>query len=166
MFKRGLHTTRQVSQAAKSGEKKGAFGNILDVFNNASSMNAVNETQRVVIDNRFIPDFNNKTTYDPFDFSVASQRYQSKVYKTKLANKMKTASFNSQEINPVNFYVLPHLLSTYVNQTGQILHRSVTGLSNKKQKEMSKAVRRARAFGLMSSVAKDVSTFEKRGATL
>lgn len=169
MLKRTFYTASKVCKAADANAASASgsgFNNILDVFNTANSLNTNAQAQKITIDNRFIPEFNNKTTYDPFDFSIASQRYQSKVYKTKLAKQLKTSSFNSAEINPVNFYLLPHLLSSYVNQSGQIMHRSVTGLSNKKQKQISKAIRRARAFGLMSSVAKDVSTFPKRGSTL
>lgn len=157
MFRRAIHTS------CKRLEEK-SF-NLLDVFSSAKELKSA-AAQRVSVDTRFVPDFNNKTTYDPFDFSVASQRYNVKVHKTRVAHQLRTSSFNAREIDPTNFYLLPHLLSPYVNQSGQILHRSVTGLGNSKQKKMAKAVRRARAFGLMSSVAKDVSSFPKRGGSL
>lgn len=160
MLKRTIHTSCKTLQG-----KVNSF-NLLDVFSSAKDLTSTNAAQRVSVDTRFVPDFNNKTTYDPFDFSIASQRYQNKVNKTRIAKKLGTSSFNTPEIDPTNFYTLPHLLSPYVNQSGQILHRSVTGLANKKQKAIGKAIRRARAFGLMSSVAKDVSSFPKRGNTL
>lgn len=150
---RSMHST---------SKKLGPFDSVKDMFKLASDISQ----KRTTVDDRFIPYFNNKTTYDPFDFSIASQRYQSKVYKTQLAQHMKSSSFNTVEINPTDFYVMPHLLNNYMNSSGQILHRSVTGLSAKKQKQMAKAIRRARSFGLMSSVAKDVSTFPKRGSSL
>lgn len=160
MFKRSIHTTSKTFQTAKK-----PFGNAMDALKAATKLQQSQPT-KISIDDRFIPSFNNKTTYDPFDFSISSQRYQNKVYKTQFAQKMKSSSFNTVEINPTDFYVLPHLLSGYVNVSGQILHRSVTGLSPKKQKQMAKAIRRARSFGLMSSVAKDTSTFPKRGSSL
>ena len=159
MLKRSIHTSRRVLDSSKS------FGSAMDAFKAATEMQQT-QTQKTTIDDSFIPSFHNKTTYAPFDFSIASQRYQNKVYKSQLAKNMQSSSFNTVEINPTDFYVLPHLLSIYVNVSGQILHRSVTGLSGKKQKQMAKAIRRARAFGLMSSVAKDVSTFPKRGSSL
>lgn len=158
MYRRLIHTTRQVS------DSESAFGSIKKAFNDINKIGQQN--QRTTIDDRFIPNFSNKKTYDPFDFSISSQRYQNKVFKSQLAQHMKNSSFNTTEINPTDFYIMPHLLSSYMNVSGQILHRSVTGLSPKKQKQMAKAIRRARAFGLMSSVAKDVSTFPKRGASL
>lgn len=170
MFKRSIHTTQRALQTAASKRSTvgKSFGSAGDVFQEAAQLERQSQAQqqRTTIDDRFIPNFNKKTTYDPFDFSISSQRYQNKVNKTQQAQRMKSSSFNSVEINPSDFYVLPHLLSSYVNVSGQILHRSVTGLSGKKQKQMAKAIRRARAFGLMSSVAKDVSTFAKRGRTL
>lgn len=165
MFKRAIHTTAKVCEtASKSNTSKASpFGSLKDAF---ASANEIQTSAKTTINDRFIPNFIDKTTYDPFDFSIASQRYQNKVMKTQLSQHMKSSSFNALEINPTDFYVLPHLLSSYMNVSGQILHRSVTGLSPKKQKQMSKAIRRARSFGLMSSVAKDVSTFPKRGSSL
>ena len=165
MFKRSIHTASVLRNAASSSSKASSFGSVKKILDTANDMNK-SQSERVIIDSRFIPEFYSKTTYDPFDFSISSQRYQSKVYKTKEAKVMKSSSFNAPEINPIDFYTLPHLLSNYMNSSGQILHRSVTGLAPKKQKQVAKAIRRARSFGLLSSVAKDVSTFTKRGSTL
>ena len=153
MFKRSLHTSRSAYDAAP-------VKNINEAFKSATSMQS--KIQTTVINDRFIPNMTNKKTYDPFDFSISAQRYQTKVNKAQMANYMKSSSFNSREINPTDFYVIPHLLNGYMNSSGQILHRDVTGLSPRKQKQMAKAIRRARAFGFLSSVAKDVSTFDKR----
>lgn len=164
MLTRSFHTSRNLLN------NKSAFGSIKEVFNDASKIGQQQQQQqqnkRTTIDDRFIPTFLNKKTYDPFDFSISSQRYQNKVFKTQLSQHMKLSSFNTNEINPLDFYTMPHLLNSYMNVSGQILNRSVTGLSARKQKQMAKAIRRARAFGLMSSVAKDVSTFPKRGSSL
>lgn len=161
MLTRSLHTSRSLLNGTS------AFGSIKEVFSDASKLGQQQQqNKRTTIDDRFIPTFLNKKTYDPFDFSISSQRYQNKVFKTQLSQHMKLSSFNTTEINPLDFYTMPHLLNSYMNVSGQILNRSVTGLSAKKQKQMAKAIRRARSFGLMSSVAKDVSTFPKRGSSL
>ncbi|VEU19445.1 DEKNAAC100078 [Brettanomyces naardenensis] len=114
----------------------------------------------------FVNDFAVQTTYDPFDFSVAKTRYNKKINHLNKERLMKKSSFNADEVNPSDFYCMPHLLTKYMNTSGQIQHHTVTGLVPKKQKAMTKAIKRSRAFGFMSSVAKDVSTFTKRGPTL
>ncbi|TRY60917.1 hypothetical protein DNTS_035175, partial [Danionella cerebrum] len=48
------------------------------------------------------------------------------------------------------------LLSQFISPTtGRIYSRRLTGLCRKKQKEVSKAIKRARALGIMSVVMKD-----------
>lgn len=130
-------------------------------------------TEKFSVHRAFVPLFKNsynsqesKSTYSPFDFSIASQRYQNKISKATKSHKMKSSAFNAPEVNPLDFYIMPHLLSSYMSQSGSILHRDITGLNPRKQKAMARAIKRARAFGLMSSVAQDVSTFEKRGPAL
>lgn len=146
-----------------------------NVKNVLSKVKSISESgpERLTVDKAFVPLFKNsyvstesKTTYSPFDFSIASQRFANKVAKNKKAHLMKSSAFNAQEVNPLDFYIMPHLLSGYMSQSGSILHRDITGLEARKQKQMTKAIKRARAFGLLSSVAQDVSTFEKRGMSL
>lgn len=172
MLRRYFSTSLRLSENAG---KSSLFGSSIEgIFtsakNAAKTSNSIDE-KPTTVNEQFIPSFDSrhdsqKITYDPFDFSIASQRFNSRVNAVQFANKMKSSSFNSKEINPTDFYVLPHLLNGYMNESGQILHRSVTGLSGRKQKQMSKAIRRAKSFGLLSSVAKDVSTFPKRGDNL
>ncbi len=114
----------------------------------------------------FVNDFSKQSTYDPFDFSIANTRYHRKLQKIRKEEEMKQSSFNSEEVNPEIFYCMPQLLSKYLNNSGQIQHHTVTGLKTRKQKAMAKAVRRARAFGLLSPVARDVSMFPRRGSSL
>ncbi|GME77698.1 unnamed protein product [Ambrosiozyma monospora] len=79
---------------------------------------------------------------------------------------MQNSSFNAPEINPGDFFCLPHLLSKYLSTSGMILHSSVTGLKPQKQRAMAKAIKRARAFGYLSSVGRDVVYAAKRGRSL
>ncbi|CAO1617771.1 unnamed protein product [Parajaminaea phylloscopi] len=51
-------------------------------------------------------------------------------------------------------YKNPALLSSYVSEMGKILPRSTTGLTWKSQRMVGKAVRRARAMGLMPVLAR------------
>lgn len=130
-------------------------------------------SEKLSVHRAFVPLFKNsynsaesKAVYSPFDFSIASQRYQNKVTAAQRAQRMRTSAFNAPEVDPLAFYIMPQLLSPYLSQSGSILHRDVTGLTARKQKAMARAIKRARAFGLLSSVAQDVSTFEKRGPSL
>lgn len=52
-------------------------------------------------------------------------------------------------INPMNEYLNPELLSRFVTNMGKIMSRSQTQLTWKNQRRLGKAIRRARAMGLM-----------------
>lgn len=52
-------------------------------------------------------------------------------------------------INPLNEYLNPELLSHFVTNMGKIMSRSQTQLTWKNQRRLGKAIRRARAMGLM-----------------
>ncbi|OUM52672.1 hypothetical protein BVG19_g1878 [[Candida] boidinii] len=115
------------------------------------------------IQNFLNKDFNG-TTYDPFDFSIAKLRYDRKIRKHNEAKRMKNKSFNKANVNPLDFYCLPTFFNLYLNSTGSLLHRTVTGLKGDKQRKLTKAVKRARAAGYLSSVSNYSSS--KRGITL
>lgn len=153
-----------------NSSKKGDYS-IASAFSNLKKQHDKLESQQLQqkkssVSQTFINDFSEQTTYDPFDFSIAKTRYNKRINRINRERAMKKSSFNAEEVDPTDFYCMPQLLSKYMNTSGQILHHTVTGLSTKKQKAMAKAVKRARAFGLISSVGKDVSTFPRRGPTL
>ena len=56
----------------------------------------------------------------------------------------------SQPNSPVIDYKDIRLLSRYVTEKGKIVPSRITGVSKKKQKELSKAIKRARYLSLMS----------------
>ncbi|AAS51803.1 ADL117Wp [Eremothecium gossypii ATCC 10895] len=91
--------------------------------------------------------------YDPFDFSMARLHLEKKHRK----NARKVDIFEELNLDPLDLYTSPAILSRFVGNTGKILHRDVTGLSVRSQKRMSRAVRRCQAIGLMSKTHKDVS---------
>lgn len=73
-------------------------------------------------------------------------------------------------INPLNEYLNPELLSHFVTNMGKIMGRSQTQLTWKNQRRLGKAVRRARAMGLIpyfgdwSDKAVKEAKFRKWGA--
>ncbi len=64
-------------------------------------------------------------------------------------NKKKFCPF-SQPNSPVIDYKDTRLLSRYISEKGKIVPSRITGVSRKKQKELSKAIKRARFLSLMS----------------
>ena len=60
----------------------------------------------------------------------------------------------SQKISPLIDYKDIKLLSRYISEKGKITPSRITNVSSKKQKELSKAIKRARFLGLMSYTRK------------
>ncbi len=56
----------------------------------------------------------------------------------------------SQPNSPIIDYKDIKLLSRYISEKGKIVPSRITGVSRKKQKELSKAIKRARFLSLMS----------------
>lgn len=106
--------------------------------------------QEESIDMEFVKTFTPGMTYDPFDFSVASARLEKKVKRTRPA----VDNFAKHNVDPLKAWKYPELLSNYITTNGQIMPGYVLGHKRKTQKRLSKAIRRARAAGLLSSVHK------------
>jgi len=56
----------------------------------------------------------------------------------------------SQPGSPIIDYKDIRLLSRYITEKGKIIPSRITGVSSKKQKELSRAIKRARFLSLMS----------------
>ena len=68
-------------------------------------------------------------------------------------NKKRFCPF-SQPNSPIIDYKDIRLLSRYISEKGKIVPSRVTGVSRKKQKELARAIKRARFLGLMSYTEK------------
>ena len=64
-------------------------------------------------------------------------------------NKKRFCPF-SQPNAPIIDYKDTRLLSRYLSEKGKIVPSRITGVSSKKQKELSKAIKRARFLSLLS----------------
>lgn len=72
-------------------------------------------------------------------------------------NKKKFCPF-SQKNSPDIDYKDLRLLSRYISEKGKIVPSRITGVSKKKQKELAKAIKRARFLSLMSYTNKSYSS--------
>ena len=72
-------------------------------------------------------------------------------------NKKKFCPF-SQPGSPIIDYKDVRLLNRYITEKGKIIPSRITGVSRKKQKELSKAIKRARFLSLMSYTNKIFSS--------
>ena len=68
-------------------------------------------------------------------------------------NKKKFCPF-SQPGSPAIDYKDVRLLSRYITEKGKIIPSRITGVSRKKQRELSKAIKRARFLSLLSYTKK------------
>ncbi|KAI8848729.1 ribosomal protein S18 [Chytridium lagenaria] len=83
-------------------------------------------------------------TYDPEELN---QRNLEKFKKMKPVETVDV--FKKLKIDPLSHYKNGTLLAHFVTETGSIKPRVETGLSLKSQNRLSKAIKRAQAFGLM-----------------
>tara|TARA_A100000164_G_scaffold163802_1_gene145303 strand:- start:134 stop:412 length:279 start_codon:yes stop_codon:yes gene_type:complete len=72
-------------------------------------------------------------------------------------NKRKFCPF-SQPGSPVIDYKDIRLLSRYITDKGKIVPSRITGVSRKKQKELARAIKRARFLSLISYTNKSYSS--------
>lgn len=72
-------------------------------------------------------------------------------------NKKKFCPF-SQLNSPIIDYKDIRLLSRYITEKGKIVPSRITGVSRKKQKELAKAIKRARFLSLMSYTNKSFTS--------
>ncbi|ORX63210.1 ribosomal protein S18 [Hesseltinella vesiculosa] len=99
--------------------------------------------------------------YHPEDLNDA--RYQSQLRRQRnTLNKPTQDPFNVLGLNPLHEYKNYRLLSNFVSDIGKILPREKTGLTAKNQRKLAKAIKRARAMGLMSTTSKDPHRFSTR----
>lgn len=151
--RRFLSSTRATSQ-----ESKKANSNVL--FTGLQSALEMNENIKIntIKANAILPnlvkEFQKGHTYDPFDFSIAKLNLEKKQAKLERANQI--GIFDKKKLNPLNYYTNSRELSAFVSSTGRIQPRDVTNLTVKNQKRLAKAIKRARAVGLLSSVHRDI----------
>ncbi|CDH50374.1 hypothetical protein RO3G_03975 [Lichtheimia corymbifera JMRC:FSU:9682] len=92
--------------------------------------------------------------YHPEDLNDA--RYQEQIRQRRgRPAKPDQDPFEVLDIDPLHEYKNVRLLSLFVSDMGKILPRDQTGVSAKNQRKLAKAIKRARAMGLMSCTSKE-----------
>lgn len=91
--------------------------------------------------------------YSPNDllFETVKAKNQAKFYEPVREDCFKTVNEN-----PMNYWKNPVILSRFVTELGRIKPRGDTGLTAKNQRLLSRAIRRARAAGIMPTKYKSV----------
>lgn len=106
--------------------------------------------------------FEDRQIYDPFDFSFAKKNLiKSQFHRDVGTNRpfnregnRKEDVFKKHNINPLDLYTLSSVLRYYVNESGRIYHNNANiGVSQKSQKKLAKAIKRARVNAIMSNVS-------------
>jgi len=95
--------------------------------------------------------FDRGQRYDPSDL-------REQAFRTHLAQKRKKGKqdpFALLGINPLHEYKNTRLFLPFLSEMGRIKSRFDTGLSAKNQRRVTKAIKRARAMGLLSFNTKD-----------
>ncbi|KAI8324842.1 ribosomal protein S18 [Martensiomyces pterosporus] len=87
-----------------------------------------------------------KSAYHPRDLNENTAQRQ---LKQRAPSQAKMDPFVALDIDPTKEYKNSYLLSNFVTDMGKIRPRYKTGLSAKSQRKVAKAIKRARAFGLM-----------------
>lgn len=135
--------TRLLSSSARAASASANFG-VMTEKPQSTTAHKTDVKLIASVTRQFTPG----TLYDPFDFSMAKIRLERKQYRESQSMR----AFDEKKLNPLDFYLEPGFLSQYVSSTGRIVPREVTKLSVKNQKRLAKAIKRAVAAGLMSSV--------------
>ena len=76
---------------------------------------------------------------------------------TRIFNKRKKSCPFSLKNSPKIDYKDTKLLSRYISEKGKIVPSRITGVSRKKQKELAKAIKRARFLSLLSYTNKIIN---------
>ncbi|CAO3678146.1 unnamed protein product [Umbelopsis vinacea] len=149
-----------VSLPAEDGEvpaSKDAVLKILDDFNTLKRAKAAAQAKQNL--QRQTKGLHAGTTYHPDQLIDPRPRQQRPRATTPTQDP-----FDALGLDPLKEYKNFNLLSNFVSDMGKILPRQQTGITAKNQRKLAKAIKRARAMGLMSSTGKVTSIGSYFGA--
>ncbi|EJU06199.1 hypothetical protein DACRYDRAFT_60818 [Dacryopinax primogenitus] len=138
--------TTQPEQGAEQGDAYERLASSLD--SQSADVEAVLTMERT---RRFFPD----KAYAPWSQSVDNREFSGRQRKSRriLGPSKKVAMqvdpFQLNQIDPLDEYRNIQLLNEYVTETGRIVRRAQSLLTWRSQRRMGKAIRRAKAMGLI-----------------
>ncbi|KAK9484415.1 hypothetical protein V1527DRAFT_203060 [Lipomyces starkeyi] len=106
------------------------------------------------IDPRRVSHFAPGNVYQPSQFALTADP------RAIAAGKFYGDRFKLIGRSPLEFYKDAHFLSEFVSPMGQIYARDITGLSRKNHRLVVRAVKRARAAGLLSTVHRAITRLQ------
>ncbi|KAK9323935.1 hypothetical protein V1517DRAFT_344803 [Lipomyces orientalis] len=107
------------------------------------------------IDPRRVAHFAAGDVYTPSQFALTADP------RGIAASKLHGDRFRLVGRSPLEFYKDAHFLSEFVSPMGQIYAREVTGLSRKNHRLVVRAIKRARAAGLLSTVHRAITRLQQ-----
>ena len=98
--------------------------------------------------------------YSPHDLSPYEMR------KWRRRKRPTTDAFDALSLDPLDLYRNFSVMSEYITEMGRIRHSSSTGLRPVNQRKISKAIKRAKALGLLPSTHRhpELLKYEMEGA--
>lgn len=90
-----------------------------------------------------LPNLKPGQIYEPEDFKPSQIKHK------RMNRDDRVDMFDYLQIDPLHCWKHYNILSSYVSTMGRILPRRLTGLSPRNQRRLGKAIRRARACGIM-----------------
>ncbi|KAK9375503.1 mitochondrial 37S ribosomal protein bS18m [Lipomyces chichibuensis] len=106
------------------------------------------------IDPRRVSHFAPGNVYQPSQFALTADP------RAIAAGKFYGDRFKLIGRSPLEFYKDAHFLSEFVSPMGQIYAREITGLSRKNHRFVVRAIKRARAAGLLSTVHRAITRLQ------
>ncbi|PVU96149.1 hypothetical protein BB559_002496 [Furculomyces boomerangus] len=139
------------STQPKKNASKATFTGIggISGFNDLISNNKLEEPK--VQAHLYSRKFGKSGTYHPWELN---EKKVKQIPSVKQEEGVKDP-FKELNIDPLIEYKNTKMMQYYLTEMGRIIPRGKNGLSAKTQKKLSKAIKRARAFGLLSFTSKE-----------
>ncbi|KAJ1951141.1 hypothetical protein FBU59_000335 [Linderina macrospora] len=141
---------RQMSTEARGGAEDSKASQVNKIVAQAASSQTHDKSMENASHTRV---FFAKAMYHPRELNEATAQ-RSMRERNQSQQQKRDDPFVAMGINPLKEYKNTYLLSNFVTEMGRIRPRYKTGLTAKSQRRVAKAIKRARAFGLMPITSK------------
>ncbi|EEB09103.2 ribosomal protein subunit S18 [Schizosaccharomyces japonicus yFS275] len=119
---------------------------------NTSQQRQGKNSSSVTIPRSLMPNLGPGDVYTPSDLTLEAVDAQ----RNEFRQRRPADPFTALGKSPLDYWKNPVVLSEYLTELGRIKHRAVTGLSAKHQRQLTRAIKRARATGVLPSKCRSV----------